>query len=48
METALRKRREYVHVGSRATSLLRSVPQSSLHGHTPVASNHFGIKPKKV
>ena len=39
MEIALRERRKYIHVGSRATSLLRSVPQSNLHGHTSTVSS---------
>ena len=45
-ETALRERRKYVHVGSRATSLLRSVPQRDPDARTLMESYPGGMVAK--
>ena len=41
------ERRKYVHVGSRATSMLRSVLRRYTDGRTSIVS-HLGGKPAKV
>ena len=48
MGILLRDRREYVHVGSRATSLLRSVPQKNTHVHSSTLVSHLGWMLPKV